>query len=140
KYGAKYVLDPTKDDVEAAAQKITGGRGFDVCLEVSGVPSAAETLLKISAKNARVVYVAQYPRDYNMPLNLYDSLYMKELDITGTFVSPYTFTRTAQIIGRLNLSDLTSQIFPLDEVGAAFEAHLTGKYPKILVRCNPDLE
>ena len=139
KYGAKFVFDPTKDDIKAEADKITGGKGFDVCLEVSGVPSAAETLLDVSAKCARLVYVAQYPRGYDLPLNLYDQLYMKELEITGIFVSPYAFTRTAQIIGRLDLSDLTSAVFPIDEAAEAFEAHLSGKYPKVLIQCNPDL-
>ena len=140
KYGAKYALDPTKEDVEKWADIITDGRGFDVCLEVSGVPSAAEALLKISAKCARVVYVAQYPRDYNMPLNLYDHLFMKELDITGTFVSPYAFTRTARIIGRLDFDDLTAVVFPIDRAAEAFEAHLTGKHPKVLIQCNPGLD
>ena len=140
KFGAKYVFDPTKDDIVAETMKITDGRGFDVCLEVSGVPSAAETMLDISAKCARVVYVAQYPRAFNLPLNLYDQLYMKELDITGTFVSPYAFARTAQIIGRMQLDELTEQVFSIDDAEAAFEAHLSGKYPKILIQCNPDLE
>ena len=140
KYGAKYVFDPTKDDIKNETLKITDGRGFDVCLEVSGIPSAAETLLDISAKGARVVYVAQYPRNFNLPLNLYDQLYMKELDITGTFVSPYAFSRTAQIIGRMQLEELTEQVFFIDDVEAAFEAHLSGKYPKILVQCNADLD
>ncbi|MCL1895553.1 MAG: alcohol dehydrogenase catalytic domain-containing protein [Clostridiales bacterium] len=140
KYGAKYALDPSADDICAEAGKITGGRGFDVCLEVSGVPSAAEALLGISAKAAHLVYVAQYPRDYSLPLNLYDQLYMKELEITGTFVSPYAFTRTAQILGRLDLSDLTSVVFPIDEAAEAFEAHLSGRHPKVLIQCNPGLE
>ncbi|MDR0311187.1 MAG: alcohol dehydrogenase catalytic domain-containing protein [Acidobacteriota bacterium] len=140
KYGAKYVIDPTKEDVEKWADKITDGRGFDVCLEASGAPAAAETLLKISAKCARVVYVAQYPRDYNMPLNLQSQLFMKELEITGVFVSPYAFTRAARIIERLDLDDLTAVVFPIDRATEAFEAHLTGKHPKVLIHCNPGLE
>jgi (R,R)-butanediol dehydrogenase/meso-butanediol dehydrogenase/diacetyl reductase/L-iditol 2-dehydrogenase len=140
KYGAKYVFDPTKDDVRAEALKITDGRGFDVCLEVSGVPSAAELILDLAAKYARVVYVAQYPREYNLPLNLYNQLYAKEIDITGMFVSPYAFTRAAQIIERLNLEDLTSAVFPIDDAKGAFAAHLTGDYPKVIVQCNADLD
>ncbi|MDR3364760.1 MAG: alcohol dehydrogenase catalytic domain-containing protein [Clostridiales Family XIII bacterium] len=140
KYGAKYVFDPLTDDIRAETARITNGRGFDVLLEVSGIPSAAELLLGIAAKSARVIYVAQYARGYNLPLNLYDQIYMKELEITGTFVSPYTFTRTAQIIGRLDLDDLTAQVFPIDEAKAAFEAHLSGKYPKIIVQCSPDMD
>lgn len=140
KYGARYVIDPIKENVEKRAGEITCGRGFDVCLEVSGAPAAAETLLKISAKCARVVYVAQYPRDYNLPLNLYDQMFMKELDITGTFVSPYAFARTAQIIDRLYLNDLTAVVFPIDQAAEAFEAHLTGKHPKVLIQCNSGLD
>ncbi|MCL2111950.1 MAG: alcohol dehydrogenase catalytic domain-containing protein [Clostridiales bacterium] len=139
KYGAKHVIDPINEDVAMLSDKITDGRGFDICLEVSGAQSAAETMLAISAKCARIVYVAQYPRDYNMPLNLYDHLYMKELDITGTFVSPYAFQRTAQIIGRLDLDDLTATVFPIDRAAEAFEAHLSGAHPKVLIHCNPDL-
>jgi len=140
KYGAKYVLDPANDDVEKKADEITDGRGFNVCIEASGAPAAAETLLKISAKCARIVYVAQYPRGYNMPLNLYDQFFMKELDITGTFVSPYAFTRAAQIIRRLDIGDLTAVIFPIDRAAEAFQAHLSGRHPKVLIQCNPGLD
>ena len=140
KYGAKHVLDPLSDDIQAASMEITKGKGFNVLVEASGAPSAAETLVGISAKCARLVYVAQYPRDYRLPLNLYDQLYMKELEITGTQVAPYAFTRTGQIIGRLDLEDLTSVVFPIDKAPEAFEAHLTGEHPKVLIQCNPGLE
>jgi len=140
KYGARHILNPEKDDVELWADKITDRRGFDVCIEASGVPSSAETILNISAKCAHLVYAAQYPRDYYLPLNIHDQLHMKELDITGTFVSPYAFTRTAQIIGRLDLDDMTDVVFPIDQAAEAFEAHLSGKHPKVLIHCNPDLE
>ena len=140
KYGAKYAIDPVNEDVKALSDRITGGRGFDVCIEVSGAGSAAETMLSISAKCAKIVYVAQYPRHFNLPLNLYNELYMKELEITGTFVSPYAFTRAAQILERLDLDDLTNIVFPMDRVGEAFEAHLSGQHPKVLIQCNTGLE
>ena len=140
KYGAKYTIDPTCENVKAMSDKITDGKGFDVCLEVSGAVVAAKTMLAISAKCARIVYVAQYPRDFSLPLNLYDELYMKELDITGTFVSPYAFTRAAQIIGRLDLDDLTKITFPIDRANEALKAHLTGNHPKVLIQCNTSLE
>jgi (R,R)-butanediol dehydrogenase/meso-butanediol dehydrogenase/diacetyl reductase len=140
KYGAKYVIDPLTQDVKEEAMKITNGRGFDVLLEVSGAPSAAETMLDIAAKYANIIYVAQYSRDYKMPLGLYDMLYHKEVSITGTLVSPYSFTRAAQIIERLDLDALTAKVFDIDDAVAAFDAHMSGKYPKVLIKCNPDLE
>ena len=35
---------------------------------------------------------------------------------------------------------LTSKVFELDDGVEAFAAQLTGKYPKILIRCNPDID
>jgi (R,R)-butanediol dehydrogenase/meso-butanediol dehydrogenase/diacetyl reductase/L-iditol 2-dehydrogenase len=138
KYGAKHALDPLSDDVAAEAARITNGRGFDTVLEVSGAPSAAELVPALIAKMAHVVFVAQYPKDYAMPLNLYEVLYSKEARIDGMFVSPYAFSRAANIIERLDLDDLTAQVFPIDQAKEAFEAHLTGKYPKVIIQCNPD--
>jgi (R,R)-butanediol dehydrogenase/meso-butanediol dehydrogenase/diacetyl reductase/L-iditol 2-dehydrogenase len=140
KYGAKHVFNPLSDNVKEEAMRITDGRGYDVLLEVSGIPSAAKSMLDLAARGAQIIYVAQYPRDFDMPLNLYDQLYAKEVSITGTFVSPYTFDRTARIIGRLDLEDLSNVVYSIDDAKEAFEAHLSGKYPKVLIKCNPDLE
>jgi len=140
KYGAKYALDPLNEDVRKKAMDITQGVGFDVLIELSAIPSSAELLIDISAYAAHLVYLAQYPRDYNLPLNLYDQLYTKELTITGSIVSPYGFTRTSRIMERLYLDDFTAKVFCLDDVKEAFDAHLSGKYPKIVLKCNTDIE
>jgi (R,R)-butanediol dehydrogenase/meso-butanediol dehydrogenase/diacetyl reductase/L-iditol 2-dehydrogenase len=59
KYGARYVLDPSEADIVAETARITSGRGFDVVLEVSGAPSAAEMVPQLAAKLAHVLFVAQ---------------------------------------------------------------------------------
>jgi (R,R)-butanediol dehydrogenase/meso-butanediol dehydrogenase/diacetyl reductase/L-iditol 2-dehydrogenase len=140
RYGAKYVFDPAKDDVMAAAAEITGGRGYDVLFEVSGVPSAAKSMFGLAARRAGLVYVAQYPRDFDMPVNAYGQLYEKEVSVTGIFVSPYTFSRTAQVIERFDLDAFTQSVINIGDVKQAFETHLSGKYPKVVVKCDPDLE
>jgi (R,R)-butanediol dehydrogenase/meso-butanediol dehydrogenase/diacetyl reductase/L-iditol 2-dehydrogenase len=140
KYGAKYTFDPTKDDVKAAAAEITSGRGYDVLFEVSGVPSAATSMFDLSAKLANLIYVAQYPRNFDLPLNAYNQLYEKEVNVTGIFVSPYTFSRTAQIIERFDLDAFTQSVFSIDDCKEAFETHMSGKYPKVVIQCNSDIE
>jgi (R,R)-butanediol dehydrogenase/meso-butanediol dehydrogenase/diacetyl reductase/L-iditol 2-dehydrogenase len=67
-------------------------------------------------------------------------LYARECRLDGMFVSPYAFARAANIIERLDLDDLIAQIFPIDQAKEAFEAHLTGRYPKVLIQCNPSLD
>ena len=77
-----------------------------------------------------------FPDDYEMPLNLYQKCYKKELTITGTLVAPYAFPRAVQVLPRLNLKPFTEHVYTIDQPEEAFAAHLSGKYPKVLIKCN----
>ena len=39
-------------------------------------------------------------------------------------------------MNRFDLDAFTSKVFDIDDAEAAFEAQISGKYPKILIRCN----
>ena len=136
KYGADAVVDPMAQDVVQAAKDITGGLGYDVVVDCSGAVKAAGTLPVITAKGGMLLYVAMYPSDFEMPLNLYKYCYSNELTITGTNISPYAFPRTAQIMPRMQLDDFITAIYDIDDAEEAFMAQISGKYPKILIRCN----
>ena len=140
KLGAKYLIDPVSEDVVQRAMELTGGRGYDVVLDCSGSVHAATSLPDITAKCGMLIYGAQYPNDYEMPFNLSKYCYFNEITVTGVMVAPYAYPRALQMLPRLNLECLTNTVFDLDDGVAAFDAQLTGKYPKILIRCNPDLE
>ncbi|QSX07871.1 alcohol dehydrogenase catalytic domain-containing protein [Alkalibacter rhizosphaerae] len=140
KYGADHVIDPMSQDVYEEAMKISEGLGFDAVVDCSGSVHAVEVLPKITAKGGTLLYGAMYPNDYEMPLNLYQYCYANELTISGYYVSPYTFPRAKQMLTRFDLDALTAKVFFIDDAEAAFEAQVSGKYPKILIQCNPDLE
>ena len=139
-FGADYCIDPINEDVRAKADEITGGLGYDVVLDASGSVHAVEPLPDIAAKCGTLIYGAQYPNDYEMPFNISKYCYFKELTITGVYVAPYAYPRALQMLTRMNLKPLTSKVFDLDDGVEAFKAQLSGKYPKILIKCNPDLE
>jgi (R,R)-butanediol dehydrogenase/meso-butanediol dehydrogenase/diacetyl reductase/L-iditol 2-dehydrogenase len=139
-YGADYVIDPLKQNIYDEAMKITDGLGFDTVVDCSGSVHAVEVLPEITAKGGTLLYGAMYPNDYEMPLNLYKYCYANELTISGYYVSPYTFPRAKQMLSRFDLEALTATVFDIDDAEAAFEAQLSGKYPKILIKCNEDLE
>ncbi|MDR1246421.1 MAG: alcohol dehydrogenase catalytic domain-containing protein [Clostridiales Family XIII bacterium] len=139
KFGADYLIDPSDQNVEEAGLRITDGFGYDLVLEVSGVPSAAESAVTLVANAGRLIFVAMYPNDYEMPLNIYRYCYKKEIEITGTFVAPYAFPRSARILGRMDLDDFTNTVYDIDDAEEAFRAHLSGNHPKVLIRCNKDL-
>ncbi|ODT11562.1 MAG: alcohol dehydrogenase [Microbacterium sp. SCN 70-18] len=136
RYGADHVIDPVTEDQHAVAMSLTDGRGFDVVIDASGSTRAARPLLDLTARGGTVVYGAQYPQDFEMPLNLTEYLYMRELTLTGLFVSPYAFPRALQMLPYLDVADLTSTVFDLEDAAAAFDAHMSGRHPKVILRCN----
>ena len=136
KYGADHIIDPTAQGVNKIALEITEGRGYDNVIDCSGAVGAVTSLPDITIRGGTLLLVASYPRDYEMPLNLYKQCYEKQLMITGTTVSPNAFSRSLQIMSRMQLEDFITTIYELDEIEEAFIAQVSGKYSKILVRCN----
>lgn len=135
--GADAVIDPIGENLTDRVAELTGGAGFDVVVDASGSPRAVRGLLDIAAKGGTVVYGAMYPHDFEMPLNLSDYLYLKELTLTGVFLSPYAFPRALAILPRLQVDELTAAVFPIDEAAAAFATHVGGTVPKVVLQCNP---
>ena len=105
-------------------------------IDASGSTRAVLGLLDLAAKGATVVYGAMYPADFAMPLNLSDYLYLKELTLTGVFISPYAFPRALQVLPHLDVDELTRAVFDLEDAVQAFAAHVSGEHPKVVIRCN----
>lgn len=140
KFGAEYVIDPINQDSEKEYNRITNSMGYDLIIEASGSPSGAETAIKAVAKGGKIMFVAMFSREYNLPLNLYEKCFEKEITITGTNVSPYTYPRAVQLMKELQLEDFTKKIFYIDQSEEAFAAHASGKWLKVLVQCNKDID
>ena len=136
KYGATDVIDPIAEDTVTAGLELTNGMGYDVVIDCSGSPRAAYPLPQLCSRGGKLIYAAMYPNDWEMPLNLYKYCYYNELTITGLYVSPYAFPRAAQIMKRFDLEAFTEKVFDIDDAKAAFECQISGKYPKVLIRCN----
>ena len=136
KFGADFTVDPVEQDLFKTAMKITGNLGYDTVIDCSGATRAVGTLPEITSKGGTLIYVAIYPNDFEMPLNLYKYCYANELTITGTNISPYAFPRAAQIMPRMQLDDFITAVFDIDDAEEAFMTQISGKYPKILIRCN----
>jgi (R,R)-butanediol dehydrogenase/meso-butanediol dehydrogenase/diacetyl reductase/L-iditol 2-dehydrogenase len=81
-----------------------------------------------------------YPNEFDMTLNPLNIFYRKELTMTGIFLSPYTFPRAVELLARLDLKPFVEKYYYIDDCAAAFDEHMGGKYPKVLILCNKDLE
>lgn len=136
RFGARHVIDPIAESLAERTREITAGAGFDVVIDASGSRHAVAGLLDIAAPGGTVVYGAMYPEDYELPLNLSDYLYRKELTLTGVFVSPYTFPRAVRLLDELDLDPFLESVVDLEQAAEAFQVHLSGRSPKVVIRCN----
>lgn len=134
--GADHVIDPLAEDQLDRAREITSGRGFDLVVDASGARAALPGALELAGNGGTVLFAAQYPKDFELPVNLTRHLYLRELTLTGIFVAPYAFPRALQLMPRLALSELTATVFDLDDAAEAFQAHVRGAHPKVIIRCN----
>ena len=130
--GADVVVDPLNENLLEIANKFTGGKGFNVCIEAAGIPAIARQLILLAEGCGTVVWVGTYPSgvDASVPL---DYMYSKELNIHSVRLAPYSFSRAAEMLPKLDLRPLIT-VFPLSEVRKAFAAHKAGKDAKILLQ------
>ena len=131
--GADMAVDPLTEDLAAAAAKLTDGRGFDAVIEASSNLRAAEEALNLVDKGGTVVWAAVYPYDAQIPVKPFQ-LYLKELTIRAVWLSPYAFHRTLNLLPRLRIEHLVTNVYPLDEIAEAFRNHERGQSIKTLIK------
>jgi (R,R)-butanediol dehydrogenase/meso-butanediol dehydrogenase/diacetyl reductase/L-iditol 2-dehydrogenase len=133
KLGADVVVDPFNEDIIEAGKKLTGGRGFDVVIDASGSVKAAAQCIHMADNKGLILWAAVYGKDVEIPVSPF-LMYARELTITSTFVSPYSFPRALAMLPKLELKSLITDILPLKDIQKAFELHKTGKSIKILIK------
>jgi (R,R)-butanediol dehydrogenase/meso-butanediol dehydrogenase/diacetyl reductase/L-iditol 2-dehydrogenase len=133
KLGADVVVDPFNENLEEIGKKLTEGRGFDTVIEASGNVKAAKQAITLADNCGTIVWAAVYPKDEEIGVPAF-YMYAKELTIRSVFVSPYCFPRAFNLLPKLELRPLITDIVPLKDIMKAFELHKKGKSIKILIQ------
>jgi 2-desacetyl-2-hydroxyethyl bacteriochlorophyllide A dehydrogenase len=133
KLGADVTVDPANENLEKIAKDFTEGRNFDIIFEASGNLKAARQALALAGKGGTIVWGAVYPFDAEISVNPF-YMYANELSIRAVFVSPYSFPRALNLLPKLDVKSLVTDIYPLAEVDKAFENHKKGKSIKTLLK------
>jgi (R,R)-butanediol dehydrogenase/meso-butanediol dehydrogenase/diacetyl reductase/L-iditol 2-dehydrogenase len=130
--GADAVVDPLKEDLLAISNKFTDGRGFNVCIEESGIPSVARQLILLAERGGTIVWAATYPMGLGVEVPI-DYMFARELSIHSVYLAPYSFPRALQMLPKLDLKPLIT-VYPLKETVKAFEDFKIGKGVKIMLQ------
>ena len=120
--GADHTINVAEEDPVEAVKRLTGGYGVDVAIEAVGSPKAITQAMKATRRGGRLNIFGVLPEDAvwgGKPFELYE----KELTITTSYRSPFTFQRAVKIAlsGKVKLKPLISHIFRLEEIHRAFE-------------------
>jgi 2-desacetyl-2-hydroxyethyl bacteriochlorophyllide A dehydrogenase len=124
-FGAAHVLDPASDDVGERIKELTGGRGADVCIEISGSYRALHEAVRSSAVGGRVVAAGFYQGD-GLGLRLGEEFHHNRVQIVSSQISsaplaiaqrwsPERLHRTVIDLvaaGRLDVQSLVSHVVP----------------------------
>ena len=102
-------------------------------IDASGNVNDAKQCIDLADNRATILWAAVYGKDVEIGVSPF-LLYAKELTITSTFVSPYSFPRSLNLLSKLELQPLITDIVPLKDIAKAFELHKTGKSIKILIK------
>ncbi|MFD1713522.1 zinc-binding dehydrogenase [Amnibacterium flavum] len=132
--GADEVIDATAGGVAERIRELTGGRGADVCLEVSGNYHALHEAIRSVAYSSRVC-VAGFMQGDGMGLRLGEEFHHNRVAVIASQISgvapalkhrwdEYRLQKTAvdlAVSGKLKVIELISHTMPLEQGREAFE-------------------
>ena len=121
-HGALAAFDPRDGD---ATRELVGD-GFDVIFEASGAPAALSMAYTAAARGARLVQIGTQPSEVTLPANL---VMAKELTLLGSFRYAHVFPAVLELMssGRIDVTDLISDVYPYKEMQEAMERAVSGK-------------
>ncbi|AGZ44086.1 zinc-dependent alcohol dehydrogenase [Actinoplanes friuliensis] len=127
------VSDPAGTDLGAEVERWTGGVGADVVFEVSGAAAAVRSATGLARVRGTIVIVAIHaaPREVDL-----QRLFWRELRVLGARVYQRSdFERAISLLslGAIPVSELITDVVPLDRTGDAIADLSAGRAMKILV-------
>lgn len=131
--GAHHVVDAGQGSVAEAVRSLTGGRGADVCLEVTGNYRALHEAIRTVAYSSRVV-AAGFMQGEGAGLRLGEEFHHNRVSVIASQISgvapalqhrwdQYRLQSTAVGLasdGRLDVTSLISHTLPVSQAGEAF--------------------
>ena len=134
-YGADGVIDVSKQSLVEEMDKITGGKGFDICVEACGLSTTFLNCIDAAAFAGTIILIGNGKKETSF---LHSVLLKKELNVYGSR-NAYTkdFKALIQLVaaGKVDVMKMVSKIYPMQEADEAFKAlaHNDGSLQKVLI-------
>ena len=134
--GASRALDVRTESIDAAMTSLKMEEGFDVGLEMSGVPSAFRELLRTMHHGGNVALLGIMPKDtgINWDEVIFKGLVMKGVYGREMFETWYKMSSMLQ--SGLDISPVITHRLPVEEFRLGFETMASGSSGKIILDWN----
>lgn len=133
KMGASLTINATKSDLKDAMATLGMREGFDVGLEMSGIPSAFNGMLNTMNHGGKVALLGFLPQTTQINWN---NVILKGLDIKGIYgreMFETWYKMICMLQSGLNISSIITHEFSLEQYEDAFSAMRSGKSGKVII-------
>ncbi|MBL8520985.1 MAG: L-threonine 3-dehydrogenase, partial [Betaproteobacteria bacterium] len=133
KMGATRAVNVSKQSLKDTMAELGMVEGFDVGLEMSGVPSAFRDLLENMNHGGKVALLGIPPADTAIDWN---QVIFKGLEIKGVYgreMFETWYKMVAMLQSGLDLSPILTHRYPVAEFRTGFEAMLSGQSGKVVL-------
>lgn len=134
--GAKFVINPAKENLAERVSDITNGRKAQVIFDTTPIPSVVEDAFQCVGNTGKIVLYSSIHPAEPVPFDP-NWVHGKSIQILGTANSnSRDFMRAAQMVssGVLDLRPFVSEIYEAEDIKQAFESAVKGDKFRIVVK------
>jgi len=137
--GADVLVDFEQTDPVEAVRAATGGLGVDEAFECSGAKGTFDQAVRMVRKGGSVGLVG-VPPDHVIEALPFKYIVHNEILITGSRANPNVAGKILNLVatGQLNLKDLISHVYPLEQFKEALETFVTRRDGAIKIVIEPN--
>ena len=135
KLGADLVVDPTTENLQQIVMRETDGLGVDVIVVAIGVPQIVNSTIKLCRKGGTVNLFAGFAGTGECMIEV-NTIHYGEINVNGsTACKRQDYLDAAQMVidRKVNLEELVTHTFKIEEFQQAYEMAKSGDGLKIIV-------
>jgi L-iditol 2-dehydrogenase len=135
KFGADFVINPSKENLKSVLMELTHNRGPDVIITAVSSGKAQEESLDIIARCGRIVFFGGLPGGKDIINFKSNVVHYKQVTVTGTTgssVIQYKKSLELTASKKIDLNRLISKKFKLSDVEKAFSSAVSPENLKVL--------
>jgi L-iditol 2-dehydrogenase len=133
--GAHVIVDPENEDLSKVIAEHTDGLGMDVILICIGMPALVNQAFELARKGGRINTFAGLANEgwAEVAANLIHYNQLQVTGVTGARRSDYEVALRLIESGRVDVSDMVTHRFPLEDATEAIETSASGEGIKVAV-------